>query len=1127
MTPGKRVEKSIQMDKGTTLNPLPWLDEKWIRVNLSNTLRNPEVSAILWNCLETQGEFSSYENASVLNKKGDIAFLHPDGRYYCSRLLDGPRVCAPGLICFSCFTLSNQIGGPAGTNLVHPQTDQYPSAPPPSAVPQPTTTTTTTHSVHPTPPTTTTQPNSAKRSHHQSSSNAQSPSSAHETTSESFLESWIWGPTPSAEQKYRFLRTLLREQQDISKAATGTCLSTVHLRQRLIIYERFYIALQRVRSRNHADRRRKESLLSQQKIINLGSSGQKSKAMNSRSSTINTQQPGTQTPNSSLHSRDGTMGLARIGTSAALNFSFAFLRRAWRSGEDIELCSELLSEALVSIQELPEASLFDMSKISPIWLDLLERTLKFLRQVVLGDIMGARCRVPREDCFTALNLLLELGAQKGDLSSALDGVHLLLSAWEKEKDTEDNRTSPQNLTAPVVSILRRYERLATADAAVSGVTPMGSVNESFAANPIESFLRFVSLPEDESALMDLRQAAVVLISHLDRLAAPYSSQANVSGDPGRSLWGGEANSGGSSCQKVSVLGRFENECFEDADQSNVYVQVGHKYAITKAVRTSTATIVLCSGGILADVSRDTLREMDQFTDPPIIDIDAHAEGRYFLSLSETHEVFVGCVTDDASAANISSDDKWWPALKNVWVSKLEFPADQQPSRVMKIFCGVNASVVICESGEIFYWTQKTWGFPDVFTPKFAGNLTSIDVCSVAFGVPGVSGILAVSINGDVRVIDDSDLGPWTNDYVSPLPMDGFAEPIAKCWTSAYVHMALSRTGKLYAWGRGQDGLLGHGSFNDQLVPKVIEALENKVIVNLSLGPVHCLAQSVDGELFGWGRNDFQQISSSVCGGVQDVIISSPILILPSVRIAGMFASETQSVLWWQSSSDILPPRIPFVVDLTKHTFHLLDQLLAIVLPSATYTEPRQLPNQETECIAVASLNLLRLQLYSVIKNQVPVETLGLEAGGSLLVSIKQKILNLAGCSNILKTIQEAAQATLQIGWSILLPTANERAQTLTSLLPSDLDAQVSCSAGHRFMTDLLVGSLMAEDGLETALNQAILCSDPDDRVEDSAIDYNIPLLHLIKQLLRNNSSTTQGRLSQITSGKWTYLFCEF
>lgn len=61
------------------------------------------------------------------------------------------------------------------------------------------------------------------------------------------------------------------------------------------------------------------------------------------------------------------------------------------------------------------------------------------------------------------------------------------------------------------------------------------------------------------------------------------------------------------------------------------------------------------------------------------------------------------------------------------------------------------------------------------------------------------------------------------------------------------------------------------------------------------------------------------------------------------------------------------------------------------------------------------------------------------------------------------------------------------------------------------MTDLLVGSLMAEGGLETALKQAIRLEAND--CTDNG--HNLPLLHLIKQLLRNNSALTQARLTQL------------
>lgn len=75
---------------------------------------------------------------------------------------------------------------------------------------------------------------------------------------------------------------------------------------------------------------------------------------------------------------------------------------------------------------------------------------------------------------------------------------------------------------------------------------------------------------------------------------------------------------------------------------------------------------------------------------------------------------------------------------------------------------------------------------------------------------------------------------------------------------------------------------------------------------------------------------------------------------------------------------------------------------------------------------------------------VEVRTVGLEIGSPLLESLKQVVVQLASSSGVLDTIQSAAQAALQAGWSILLPTADERAKTLSSLLPSTGLLPLSC-----------------------------------------------------------------------------------
>lgn len=94
-------------------------------------------------------------------------------------------------------------------------------------------------------------------------------------------------------------------------------------------------------------------------------------------------------------------------------------------------------------------------------------------------------------------------------------------------------------------------------------------------------------------------------------------------------------------------------------------------------------------------------------------------------------------------------------------------------------------------------------------------------------------------------------------------------------------------------------------------------------------------------------------------------------------------------------------------------------------------------------------------------------------GSAVLASLRSQVVELASANGVLESMQLAAQATLQRGWSVLLPTADERAKTLSALLPSSGPNANSLSPGHRFMMDLLVSSLMADGGLEAALVAAI------------------------------------------------------
>lgn len=383
--------------------------------------------------------------------------------------------------------------------------------------------------------------------------------------------------------------------------------------------------------------------------------------------------------------------------------------------------------------------------------------------------------------------------------------------------------------------------------------------------------------------------------------------------------------------------------------------------------------------------------------------------------------------------------------------------------------------------------------------------------------------LCVSQEGKVFVFGDGDFGKLgiglTNGSQVPILVESLAN-IGSVYSGMDFSLAVSSDGySIYSWGKSCR--LGHENANEDLyTPRKIEGLSGKRIEKVSVGSAHCLLLMSSGELYGFGKNDFSQVCPPCISKEQ--VIAKPMLITPPfLKICGISCGSTQSIVFSHSAMICIPPKIPFVIDLSEQTFRLLDQLLSCVCNSntpastSTASESDHPPNQEAECIAVASLNLMCLQFHAMICNNISPKQVGLT--GARLKSIKTRILQLSGGSSVLKTIQEAAQSALQIGWSILLPTPSERAQTLTSLLP---DTQASA---HRFMTDLLVGSIMAEGGLEIALNQ-ITSSKRQDSEE-------LPLLDLLKQLLHNNSTLTQSRLNQllienISKPLDEHIFCE-
>ena len=64
-------------------------------------------------------------------------------------------------------------------------------------------------------------------------------------------------------------------------------------------------------------------------------------------------------------------------------------------------------------------------------------------------------------------------------------------------------------------------------------------------------------------------------------------------------------------------------------------------------------------------------------------------------------------------------------------------------------------------------------------------------------------------------------------------------------------MAVTATGRLYTFGGGGNGQLGHGDAQRQQTPKLVDALANTQVVAVAAGTYHSLAATSDGKAFSW------------------------------------------------------------------------------------------------------------------------------------------------------------------------------------------------------------------------------------------------------------------------------------
>jgi len=219
-------------------------------------------------------------------------------------------------------------------------------------------------------------------------------------------------------------------------------------------------------------------------------------------------------------------------------------------------------------------------------------------------------------------------------------------------------------------------------------------------------------------------------------------------------------------------------------------------------------------------------------------------------------------------------------------TEVEFFAAQGKT-VINLVCGGQFTAALTADGELYTWGNGRFGrlglgsAANQSSPTLVEDLVDEKVIEVA---AGEFHMLALTESGKVLAWGAErgglGLGENVKDAYEPVQVEFFdgQEVVAVACGRAHS-VVLTQDGKVYSFGQGAEGQLGHhlpAGTSSVAVPRVIEgAIKDKTINQIACGSNFTFFCSDDGEVFSCGADDFGQLGLGKPG---QRIIADPTLL---------------------------------------------------------------------------------------------------------------------------------------------------------------------------------------------------------------------------------------------------------
>ncbi|KAL3132366.1 hypothetical protein ABBQ32_008942 [Trebouxia sp. C0010 RCD-2024] len=188
-------------------------------------------------------------------------------------------------------------------------------------------------------------------------------------------------------------------------------------------------------------------------------------------------------------------------------------------------------------------------------------------------------------------------------------------------------------------------------------------------------------------------------------------------------------------------------------------------------------------------------------------------------------------------------------------------------KVVQVAAGGMHTCALTDSGQVWTWGEP-WG---EFSMQLDRSPRAVpDATDVAKIACGAFHNLALTREGQVvawGINDFGQLGNGSTVYAtSPGQVVGLDDIAVSDIAAAGWHsLAITTSGEVYVWGRGEYGRLGLGDKggSSRLRPCKVKAIEGHRVVQASCGGTHTMVLTAEGRIFGWGRGSFGRLGTGL------------------------------------------------------------------------------------------------------------------------------------------------------------------------------------------------------------------------------------------------------------------------